>query len=53
MPKTLHGKKLTKKEHKSWKGAYEGAQRSGADEPGAVATALINKMRRKKGFKKR
>lgn len=53
IPKKLHGKKLSKKEHEIWKGAYEGAQQSGAREPGAVATAQVKKHRQKKGFKKK
>ena len=52
MPRSLHGKKLSKKEHDLWKGAYEGSQGS-ADNPGAVATAAVKKYRRKKkGFRK-
>ena len=52
MPKNPAGRKLSKKEHDLWKGAYAGSQGS-ADNPGAVATAAVKKYRRKKkGFKK-
>ena len=47
MPKKLHDKKLSKKEHKAWKGAFEGSKGS-ARSPGAVATAQVKKMRRKR-----
>jgi len=56
MPKNLHGKKLTAHEHVIWKSAFESAKQSGADNPGAVATAAVNKYRAGKpgkGFKKR
>ena len=55
MPKILHGKQLTSKEHKIWRSAYESAKRQGMDSPGAVATSAVMKYRTgiKKGLKKR
>ena len=41
MPKTLLGKKLTKKEHEIWKKVKEKTGR------GAIATAHIKKLRNK------
>lgn len=52
MPRTLHGKKLSKREHEIWKAARKGARKSGAESPEAVATAAVKKSRWKKGKKK-
>lgn len=52
MPKTLHGKRLSVKEHQQWKKAHEGAKKSGARSPGAVATAAVKKSRAKRGRRK-
>ena len=43
MPKVIDGKKTTKKEHEVWKRVK---QKTGS---GAIATAQIQKMRRKRG----
>lgn len=57
MPKTMHGKRLTAHEHEIWRNAFESARKSGAREPGAVATAAVKKYRAggksKKSFKRR
>lgn len=50
MPKKLHGKKLSAKEHRIWRKAHA-ASKGKARSPGAVATAAVKKHRRKKGKK--
>jgi len=47
MPRILKGKRMTEHEEEIWRSAYEGAKKSKADEPGAVATSAVLKHRAK------
>jgi len=54
MPKVINGKRLTSHEHEIWRRAYESASRDpNIDNPGAVATAAVEKYRQNRKKKKK
>ena len=48
MPKAIDGKKLSRSEHGKWKAIRAHARRGGARNPEAVATAAIQKARKRR-----
>jgi hypothetical protein len=45
MPKSIHGKKLTAKEHRQWKAVYESSH-SGAQATGVVKKAMAKRQKK-------
>lgn len=46
MPRTLHGKPLTDREHGIWQAAFNTAKAKGANEPGGKATQAVKNYRK-------
>ena len=47
MPKSIHGKKLTAKEHRQWRSIYEKTH-SGAQATGTVKKTMAKRARKKR-----